>query len=132
MSRTSQQAYLPGCLVGIGLYAQDEWSATKNLKLTFAIRAEHNSNPVCQLNCASQFTGAFNSLSTDPTTPYNQEINANLHQIFRSTDTLNWAPRFGFAWSPGNKTTVIRGASGSSTMPSQRSSAISSWSIFRT
>jgi hypothetical protein len=102
----------PVALWGIGLYAQDEWSATKNLKLTFAIRAEHNSNPVCQLNCASQFTGAFNSLSTDPTTPYNQEINANLHQIFRSTDTLNWAPRFGFAWSPGNKTTVIRGGFG--------------------
>ncbi|MGB8885264.1 MAG: carboxypeptidase regulatory-like domain-containing protein [Candidatus Korobacteraceae bacterium] len=102
----------PVALWGIGLYAQDEWSVSKNLKLTFAIRAEHNSNPVCQLNCASQYTGSFASESTDPNSPYNSQINANLHQIFRSTDTLNWAPRFGFAWSPGNKSTVVRGGFG--------------------
>ncbi len=102
----------PVALWGIGLYAQDEWSVSKNLKITLAIRAEHNSNPVCQLNCAAQFTGPFQAESTDPNSPYNSQINANLHQIFRSTDTLNWAPRFGFAWSPGSKTTVVRGGFG--------------------
>ena len=102
----------PVALWGIGLYAQDEWSVNKNLKLTFAIRAEHNSNPVCQTNCSAQFTGPFQAESTDPNTPYNQQINGDLHQIFRSTDTLNWAPRFGFAWSPGNKSTVVRGGFG--------------------
>ena len=40
----------PVALWGIGLYAQDEWRITKNLRLTFAIRAEHDSNPVCR-NC---------------------------------------------------------------------------------
>ncbi len=102
----------PVALWGIGLYAQDEWSVSKNLKLTFALRAEHNSNPVCQTNCSAQYTGPFAAESTDPNTPYNTMINANLHQIFRGTDTINWAPRFGFAWSPGNKSTVVRGGFG--------------------
>ena len=38
----------PVALWGIGLYAQDEWRMSKSLKLTFALRAEHDSNPVCQ------------------------------------------------------------------------------------
>jgi hypothetical protein len=103
----------PVALWGIGLYAQDEWRITKNLRLTFAIRAEHDSNPVCQLNCSSLFTGAFSGISADPSTPYNQMIDANLHQIFRSVDAINWAPRFGFAWSPGGSDkTVVRGGFG--------------------
>ena len=103
----------PVALWGLGVYAQDEWRISKSLKLTFAIRAEHNSNPVCQLNCASQLYTSFYNTSTDPTTPYNQLINANLHQVYKSTDTLNWAPRFGFAWSPGGSDkTVVRGGFG--------------------
>jgi hypothetical protein len=103
----------PVALWGIGLYAQDEWRMSKSLKLTFALRAEHDSNPVCQTNCAALMTGNFTSESTDPSTPYNQMINDNLHQIFRATDSINWAPRFGFAWSPGGSDkTVVRGGFG--------------------
>jgi hypothetical protein len=103
----------PVALWGLGLYAQDEWRIKKNLKLTFALRAEHNSNPVCQHDCSGLLDGPFYSQSTDPNTPYNQIVDANRHQIFRGTDTLNWAPRFGFAWSPGGSDkTVVRGGFG--------------------
>jgi hypothetical protein len=103
----------PVALWGLGLYAQDEWRVSKSLKLTFAMRAEHNSNPVCQTNCAGLLTGGFTSESTDPTTPYNQMVDSGQHQIFRATDKIDWAPRFGFAWSPGGSDkTVLRGGFG--------------------
>ena len=107
----------PVALWGLGVYAQDEWRVNKTLKLTLAIRAEHNSNPVCQTNCASLLdenfvTGSLNG-SISAGNAYNSFINANNHQIFRSTDTLNWAPRVGFAWSPGGSDkTVVRGGFG--------------------
>ncbi|HUI84598.1 MAG TPA: carboxypeptidase regulatory-like domain-containing protein [Candidatus Binatia bacterium] len=108
---------MPVALWGLGVYAQDEWRVNKSLKLTFALRAEHNSNPVCQLNCASILNGEFSSMAasglTNPALPYNQIVDFGRHQIFRSTDTLNWAPRFGFAWSPGGSDkTVVRGGFG--------------------
>jgi len=103
----------PVALWGVGIYAQDEWKITKNLKLTFALRAEHDSNPVCQTNCSAMLTGNFTSESTDPTAAYNSMINANQHQIFRSVDKIDLAPRFGFAWSPaGSEKTVVRGGFG--------------------
>ena len=103
----------PVALWGLGLYAQDEWRASKSLKLTFALRAEHNSSPNCNLNCGSYLNSAFVNTSTDPNTPYNQMIKSNQSTLFRGTDTINWAPRFGFAWSPGGSDkTVLRGGFG--------------------
>ncbi len=46
----------------------------KSLKLTLALRAEHNSNPNCNLNCASYLTTPFLQSSTSGDTPYNQMI----------------------------------------------------------
>jgi hypothetical protein len=103
----------PVALWGIGLYAQDEWRVNKSLKLTLALRGEHNSNPTCNLNCASYLSDPFAATSTDLNTPYNQMISSNLGNVFRGTDTINWAPRFGFAWSPGGSDkTVVRGGFG--------------------
>ena len=39
----------PVALWGLGIYGQDEWRVSKSLKLTLALRVEHNSNPVCQI-----------------------------------------------------------------------------------
>ncbi len=98
------------------MYAQDEWSVSKNLKLTLALRAEKNSNPVCQTNCSSLLDGSFNqALSAgllSESTPYNSIIRADRHQLYNATDAINWAPRFGFAWSPLGPSTVFRGGFG--------------------
>ncbi len=103
----------PTALWNLGAYVQDEWRVTPSLKLTFALRAEHYSNPVCNTNCSALMTGPFASESVSPTTPYNQMVMANQNQIFRATDMINWAPRFGFAWSPGGSDkTVVRGGFG--------------------
>jgi hypothetical protein len=111
----------PVALWGLGIYGQDEWRVSKSLKLTLALRLEKNSNPVCQTNCASlmagnsfqQVQGAIPDVLASPATPYNQLVLANRHQVFRATDAINVAPRFGFAWSPGgNDKTVVRGGFG--------------------
>jgi Carboxypeptidase regulatory-like domain len=109
---------VPVALWGTGLYAQDEWAVRSNLKLTLALRAEHNANPVCQFNCFANFKGPFDSLasvtSSDPgSVPYSSDISYGQHQAYQGIDTLNWSPRFGLAWSPGgNNKTVINGGFG--------------------
>ncbi len=103
----------PVATYNLGMYAQDEWKVKNNLKLTFALRAEHNSNPVCQADCFSLFASPIQQLNIGPDVPYNQMIEAGRHQIYRKTDALNLGPRFGFVWSPlGNEKTVISGGFG--------------------
>jgi hypothetical protein len=97
-----------------GIYGQDEWHVRKNISLTFALRAEHQSNPVCENRCFARLTGPFELVGHDPMQPYNQAIVKNQEQAFIETDPILWSPRFSFAWQPFGVThnTVLRGGIG--------------------
>lgn len=98
----------------LGLYGQEEWHARANLTLTFALRADHQSNPVCETRCFARLFGPFDSISHDPNQPYNQAILVNQKQAYPNTDSLVWSPRFSFAWQPLGifHNTVLRGGIG--------------------
>ncbi len=103
----------PLALYSLGFYAQDEWAVLPRLKLTLALRAEHNSNPICQTNCFARLSNSFLDVSHDPAQPYNQAIQTGLHQALPNYQGISWEPRLGFAWQPlGNGKTVIRGGIG--------------------
>ncbi len=103
----------PIALYGLGFYAQDEFRAAKKLKVTLALRMDHNSNPVCQTNCFAQLSAPFTSVVPSASTPYNQLIQTGVHQAYPSTDVIVWQPRLGFTYSPFDKDkTVIRGGIG--------------------
>jgi hypothetical protein len=109
-SRSSQRI----AFYNLALYGQDEWHALPNLTLTFALRAEHQSNPVCKSRCFARMGGSFASVSHDPDQPYNQAILINEKQAFQNTDNILWSPRFSFAWQPlgVSHNTVLRGGIG--------------------
>jgi hypothetical protein len=99
----------PIALYSLGVYGQDEWRVRPSLKLTLALRLDHNSNPVCQTNCFAALTAPFTALNHDPTVPYNQVIQNGLHQALPGLEPLIWEPRIGLTWSPGGSSkTVIR------------------------
>lgn len=112
---------------GLGLYAEDQIKVKNNFTLTLALRAERNSNPVCQINCFANFTGNFNTLasytSANPLdVPYSEDIKYGQRQAFQGVDAINLSPRVAFSWSPGardhfpwfsgNGKTVISGGFG--------------------
>jgi|HubBroStandDraft_1064217.scaffolds.fasta_scaffold02263_7 hypothetical protein len=101
----------PIFLWNMGIYGQDEFRVGRNLKITAALRIDHNANPQCNTNCFSQFAVPFTELDHDASIPYNQAIETNLHTAYYSTDKVVWQPRVGFAWSPNEKT-VVRGGAG--------------------
>jgi hypothetical protein len=103
----------PLAVYNLDFYAQDDVAVTSNLKVNLALRAEHNSNPICVTNCFARLTGDFNTISHDPSQPYNQAIASGLHQALRGYQNIAWEPRVGFAWQPlGHGSTVIRGGVG--------------------
>ena len=103
----------PISLYALGFYAQDEWRVKPSFKLTLSLRGDHFSNPVCQTDCFSHFTGDFASISHDPNQPYNQAIQSGLHQVLPNYTKVEWQPRVGFAWNLfGRSDTVLRGGFG--------------------
>ena len=61
-------------IYSLGIYFQDEWTIKSNVKLTGRLRADRNSNAVCQTNCFSRLVDPFTSLDHDANIPYNQVI----------------------------------------------------------
>ena len=98
----------------LALYAQDEWHLRPSLTLTFTLRAEHQSNPICKELCFARFAGSFDSISHDPDQPYNQAILTNQSRAYVKLNDILWLPRLGFAWQPFglSHNTVLRGGVG--------------------
>jgi hypothetical protein len=115
----NQASDVPIAMLGIGGYISDEWAVRPNLKLTLALRVEHNGNPTCNINCLANFRAPFASLpsatNADPASvPYSQDIIAGVNRAFLGVDAVNWSPRIGFSWSPFgiNGKTVVSGGFG--------------------
>jgi hypothetical protein len=103
----------PLALYRLGGYIQDDWKVSPSFTVNAGLRLEHDSNPVCQHNCFARLNAPFPVVSNSINTPYNQIISTGFNQAYPSVDNLLWAPRLGFAWNVGGKsTTVIRGGAG--------------------
>ena len=104
----------PVALYVEGFYGQDQWKLRPNLTLTFGLRMEHNSNPLCRTNCVSNFSQNFSSLPTSRATPYDQLISSGREKGFFQQQVLAYEPRFGFSFLPGGSgsKTTIRGGFG--------------------
>jgi hypothetical protein len=104
----------PVKLYQLGFYAQDEWKPRSDLKLTIALRGDHNATPTCGTNCFAHLNGSVASVAAQGVNaPYNQAVATGLNNAVPSFTTIAWQPRFGFAWSPAwAKNTVFRGGIG--------------------
>ncbi|HTZ49844.1 MAG TPA: carboxypeptidase regulatory-like domain-containing protein [Verrucomicrobiae bacterium] len=126
------QAYAPTTdvpigLWGLGFYGEDTWRVKPNFTLTLALRFEHNSNPTCNIDCFSNYNGAFDTLPSVVAgpggagdVPYSSDISTGLRHPYMGVDALNVSPRVAFSWSPnatdhfpwlpgGNKTVISGG-----------------------
>jgi Carboxypeptidase regulatory-like domain len=100
-------------LYQLGWYLQDEWKVKSNLKLTLALRADHNAVPSCQADCFARLSGPFDSINHSVNTPYNQSILTGIGQAIPTFTNIAWQPRFGLSYSPTwLKNTVFRGGVG--------------------
>ncbi|MDP8983143.1 MAG: carboxypeptidase regulatory-like domain-containing protein [Acidobacteriota bacterium] len=95
-------------------FFQDEWRAARNLTLTLGIRYEYNSPKVdTQGRSFSLLNGAQSTVFPNAPVGLLFPGDANAPKGANYPDKNDWAPRFGFAWSPGTSgKTSIRGGFG--------------------
>jgi len=102
----------PVALYAMGWYGQDQWKIKPNFTLTYGLRMEHNSNPLCRTNCFAHLNGSFANSSPSIFTPYDSLISYRLNQAMPNLQAIGWEPRVGFAYLPfgaGSKTTIRGG-----------------------
>ena len=104
----------PVALYAMGWYAQDQWKPVPNLTLTYGLRMEHNSNPVCRTDCFARLSTNFAAASTSTSTPYNKLISSGLEQALASLQMIGYEPRVGFSYLPfgAQSKTTLRGGFG--------------------
>jgi outer membrane receptor protein involved in Fe transport len=96
-----------------GIYAQDEWRATKRLMIDYGLRIDRDGNIACKTNCFSRLIGGFPPANATLDTPYNKMLATGYAHVFSSLEPVIVAPRFGFNWDVrGNGKTDIRGGFG--------------------
>src|SRR3984893_16460730 len=88
-------------------YANDNWKGNTHLSLNLGVRYEYTT---VSSSCASQ---TLNAISNTPSIIVPGSVNQPLLFSAPRAPKNNWAPRVGFAYSPGsNGTTSIRGGFG--------------------
>jgi len=96
-------------------FIQDDWKARSNLTLNLGIRYEYTGQPINDLSEATRARESSTHPFWNPALP----VTARIVPIVKP-DYNNFAPRFGFAWSPkfehgfmhrlvGDDATVVRG-----------------------
>jgi Carboxypeptidase regulatory-like domain len=97
----------------LGMYVQDQWKMSPNFQVTAGVRVEHNSNPVCVLNCFGYLPESYYSVTDTLATPYNTVLKSGIRTAFNNYQEFAVDPRVGFTFSPPNhQHTVFRGGFG--------------------
>src|ERR1700723_660009 len=96
-----------------GIYAQDQWRATRRLMIDYGLRVDRDGNISCKTNCFSRLIGGFPPANATLDTPYNQMLATGYTHVFSSLEPVIVTPRFGFNWDArGNGKTDVRGGAG--------------------
>jgi len=92
-------------------FFQDDWKVRDNLTLNLGVRYEFTGQPINDLNKLTTARESGSSPLFNPALPLSARVVPHI-----AADKNNWAPRFGFAWTPrfgkkylGEDATVIRG-----------------------
>ncbi|MGC2637849.1 MAG: carboxypeptidase regulatory-like domain-containing protein [Acidobacteriaceae bacterium] len=97
----------------LGFYGQDQWKIMPNFQITAGVRVEHNSNPVCVINCFAYLNSSYNDVQDTLDTAYNSILIDGKRNAFTDLQKITIDPRVGFTFSPeGHDRTVFRGGFG--------------------
>lgn len=104
----AQHTAIPEAYYTFGLYFQDEFRATPNLKITMALRGDRNSGGICHTGCAGLPVNEFQDIPHGASIPYNQSFVTGNKTIVPGIEKAVFQPRFGLAWTPKGGNTAIR------------------------